>query len=274
LKSQILRKRKSENKLLDLSCIGELSEKINVHLEDLFSNNFKLNASFVNDIYKMNLDSRYTIATNSKTRPIANILSYLEQKVHHRAKLNVFRKFQITEDFILNEENSTNILLITDILNYLKREYQLTEDHFISIGQMTHRLSFNKVLDDQLSKFHTLKDTFVFFIEECSTKFDTNCEYKILENNKDKIQIRSTPRKEVLEELSIKPENFGNQIVSYSKMGVISSVSHYNFKMNLPAKLIKSVNEGGNYDLYEFNPRILDKLSGSFREPAFNSAYH
>ena len=273
--SSYVKKRKLNNSLLDLSCVVELTERINVHVEDLFKSDFKLNSSFVNNIYKMNLDPRYNIATHSKTRPIANILTYLEQHVHPRAKLNVFRKFQLTEDFIFNDENNVNIFLITDILNYLKSEYELSDKQFISIGQITPKLSFNKILDEKLSKFQTIRETFDFFIGECAQKFDTNCQYKILQNNQDRILVKSKPNKDVLDQLAIKPNSFGNKIVSLSKMGVISSVSFYNFKTNLPAKMIKSINQGDDCDIYEFNPRIIDALGCSLdRKFSIETIYH
>jgi hypothetical protein len=259
--SSYLRKKKMSNSLLDLICVVELTEKINVHLEDLFKSDFKLNSSFVNNIYKMNLDARYNIATHSKTRSIANILSYLEKNVGLRAKFNVLRKFQITEDFINNDSSNVNVMLITDIINYLKYSYEMDDGHFYAMGQMTSKVSQNKFIKDQLIGLRSVTETFDFFVEMFAAKFDTNNTYRLLKNNSNSIVLEARPNKGVIEELGVTPETFGNESVCASKMGVLSTITDYKFGVCLPVKKLSSIYRGDRSDIFEFNPALIKQLT-------------
>ena len=114
---------KNKQLFLPLTCMFEFSEKLNLHFEDLLSSEFKLNSTITNNNRDMILADRYSIASYSKTKPILNIINYLEIHRGVRAKINLLRKFQLTEEFILNQENNTNIFLISDIAKYLTNLY-------------------------------------------------------------------------------------------------------------------------------------------------------
>jgi len=164
---------------LPLNCVVELAEKVNVHIEDLLSSDFRLNSSFVNSVFQFHLDQKYNFAKHSRTRPIANILDYLDHFVHPRMRLNILRKFQLSEEFINNAHSEVNMFLILDILKYLKEDFALSSDHFFKIGQRTPFLPQNKGLIQILKQFDSPGESLAYFIEVLTKQFDTNFSYEV-----------------------------------------------------------------------------------------------
>jgi hypothetical protein len=255
---------KSKNKQLFLSlpCLFEFSEKLNLHFEDLLSPEFKLNSKVINNNREMALSARYSIATYSKTRPILNIINYVEIHRGTRAKINLLRKFQLTEEFLLDQNNNVNILLISDIVNYLQRVYQFKANDFLAMGQRTPFMSNNKMLSEQLLQFKTINETYDFFVEECSAKFDKNYKYRILNNTNNQIIIEATPEKSVLDELKIEAGHFGNENACLSRMGVISSVPWVKYQNFSAIKKIQSIYSGGMSNIYSIDTSFIKNLRG------------
>ena len=119
-----------------MNCVFECAEKLNFHFEDLLHENFSTKSILGKIQGNYSLQEKYSIATYSKTRHLANVLKYLEKTRGEREKTNFLRKFQLTDDFISQGNNNVNILLTTDIMQYLASTYNFSNLEFIRIGQM------------------------------------------------------------------------------------------------------------------------------------------
>jgi hypothetical protein len=268
-------KHKKNQTFLSMTCVFEFSEKLNLHFEDLLSTEFKLNSKITQNNREMILAERYSVATYSKLRPIINIINYLEIYRGARAKINLLRKFQLSEEFISNPESEVNILLISDIVIFLEKIYHFKPIDFFLMGQRTPFLSKNNQINDQLKKIGNINDTYVYFMEECSKKFDVNYEYKVLKIENNQILVEAAPKKLVLEELKIDSTNFGNEQVCFTRMGVISSVTWAKYRKFTPIKKVSSIYSGDSSNKFVLDTTEIKKLSSSFN--FFNeaqSAYH
>ncbi len=239
---------KKRNTTLPLDCLFELAEKLNFHLEDLVLNSdFKINYS--PDAHRPLMD-RYTVAPHSQTRAIINILNYLELTRGTRAKVNLIRKFQISEDFIKNEKNSANVLLISDILKYLGKNHNFSKADFIGIGRRMPFITNNTILKDKLSVHKNAFDILECFVYECTQLFDTNCTYTIAEARNDYAVIDVSPNKNVVDELRLDNHDFGNEELCLTKMGNFSSTVFFQYGKNAQIKKINSIHAGHNTNQY------------------------
>jgi hypothetical protein len=238
---------KSSKKMLPIDVLFEMSEKMNFHFEDLLSADF---------VFKHDPDAnrplmdRYTLATHSQTRPIINILNYVELIKGTRVKTNLIRKFQLSEDFIIQEQNKTNILLISDIVKYLSVNHNFKKADFLAIGRRMPFIFSNSILRDTLAKHNTAFDILDCFVYECTRLFDTNCAYRISEKADDYAVIEVLPNKNVVEELMIDKNLFGNEEVCLTRMGNFSSVMYYKYGKNAQVKKVSSIHMGDQSNKY------------------------
>nr|BDT28420.1 hypothetical protein BHI3_18860 [Bacteriovorax sp. HI3] len=245
---------------LPVDCLYELAETLNFHFMDLMQPNFVLKNPFSPEVP---LVDRYTLAAHSQTRPINNILNYLELSKGTRAKTNLIRKFQLDEDFITNEKNKANILLITDIVKYLSRTHGFTEQDFLKIGQRMPFLATNTILRDKLSNHKTAMATLECFVYECTRLFDTNCTYRISEFSDEAAVVEVVPNKSVVDELKIMPHELGSEEVCLTRMGNISSVTMYKYGRNANIKKVSSIHDGAFSNKYEFDLTAFKKVDPS-----------
>lgn len=92
-----LKKQRLNSNILTEDRFDELSEKMNFGFDDLFNKNFNIQ---YNPHKKAPLLNKYNVATYSHTRPILNVFNYVEMKNGERAKVELLREFQLSEDFI------------------------------------------------------------------------------------------------------------------------------------------------------------------------------
>lgn len=241
---------------LPLSCVFELAERLNFHLEDLIDINFKLKTSLQNT----NLLERYSHATYSHTKSIINLINYLENCRGIRAKINLLRKFQLSEEFITNPQNKANIFLISDIVEYLKNTYRFSNEEFMAMGQRTPHASDNSFLKSKLLGHTSVQNMYAQFFDDCTHIFDQNCTYRLDSMNENYAIVASIPKKEVLEELGIKLSEFGTDAMAITRCGVISSMTWFQYGRNIPLRRISSTYDGDKYDRY-----LLDFASFNFR---------
>jgi hypothetical protein len=253
---------RKSGKLLPLNCVFEFAEKMNFHFEDLLTENFKVQSTKnVNGTFA-GIPDRYAYATHSEIQPIRNIINYLEMVRGLRAKTNLIRKFQLTEDFFSNEQQKTNIFLISDIVQHLAKTYNFSTEEFIAMGHRTPFVSKSTFLHDKLSTPDTITDVVSIFFEECTHLFDKNYHYRISSMDNEQAIIEALPRKHVLKELMIKSLDFGNEKVCLTRMGVISSMSYYKYGINAPISKISSLQAGDKSNKYVLDLRPFKKLTG------------
>lgn len=259
LKDFLKCKKKSE--FLPLNCMFEFAEKMNFHLEDIMTTNFNFKQETKTKTGKFLLDERYSYATYSETRPLRNIISYLQMVRGERAKINLIRKFQMTEDFFTQTEQKTNIFLITDIVNHLDKTYKFTDAELIRMGQRTPFTTENTFLNDRLTKHKNVQDVVASFFEECTHLFDKNYHYKISTLADEYAIIEAAPRKYVLDELKISTTDFGSEKVCLTRMGIISSMTYYKYGVNAPVSKISSLHNGDQSHRYYVDLSPFKNLS-------------
>ncbi len=239
---------KKKSATLPIDCLFELAEKHNFHLEDLLlKEDFSIKYSPKGE--KPLLD-RYTVAPHSQTRAIINILNYLELSKGSRAKVNLIRKFQLSEDYIKNENNNANVLLISDILKYLGKNHAFKEADYLGIGRRMPFLENNKILKEKLSVHQSAHDILECFVYECTKLFDANCTYTISEARTDYAIIDVLPNKNVVDELRLDNHEFGNEELCLTKMGNFSSTMYFKFGQNAEIKKISSIHDGHSTNQY------------------------
>lgn len=253
-------KSKSTHTFLPLDCVFELSEKLNFHFVDLFNPDFKLLYNTGNE----QVSERYTIAPYSSLNPTLNILSYLEKTRGTRAKINTLRKLQLSENYILNTQNKTNINLINDTVHYLAETYQFSDDEFLSMGKQTPFSQLGNIIGPQLNgPEKDVVDVLETFVYECTPLFDTNCDYKLTEVRDNYAIMAGFPKKDVLEELKSLPSTFGNEKVCLTKMGCLSSFSWFQYNRYAEVKKIASTNDGHSSNEYLIDLTQFKKLDSS-----------
>lgn len=251
---------KVNKKTLPLSAIFELAEKLNFHLEDLLKKDFV----FKHDPNTNRpLMERYTLATHSKTRAIINILSYVELIKGTRAKINLIRKFQLSEDYIKQEQNNANIFLISDIVKYLSKNHAFKKADFISIGRRMPFLSNNDILRDTLTDHKTAFDILDCFVYKCTRLFDTNCTYRISEKCDEYAVVEVIPNRDVVDELMTDINSFGNEELCLTRMGNFSSAMYYKFGQNAQVKKISSIHSGNKSNKYMLDLSAFKKINSN-----------
>jgi hypothetical protein len=241
-------KSKGKSEFLPVDCVFEFAEKLNFHFEDLLSIDFKIKLPNSN----IQLLDRYAHATYSHTKPIINIVNYLETVRGHRAKINLLRKFQLSEEFIIDENHKTNIFLITDIVEHLKHTYRFGDKEFLAMGQRTPFVTENNFLKEKLTGHESVQHMFSRFFEECTHVFDKNCTYRLDSLTNEYAIVAAIPKKEVLEELEIRPHQFASANTALTRCGVISSMTWFQFRQHAPTRRIASIYNGDKYDRYLF----------------------
>lgn len=268
-------KDRAQKKFLPLLNIFELSEKLNFHFEDLMNPLF--NTQNIQSLLygKQSLDNRYCNATYSFTRPIVNILNYLELARGPRAKINVIRKFQLSEEFISNPAQKTNIFLIADIIRFLASTYNFSEEEFRAMGKRTPFIATNNFLESKLSKHKNITDVLECFFSECSGLFDKNCDYRLSAIMGNQAIIEALPNKYVVDELQIDYDQFGNEQGDMTRMGVFSSITWYKYKSFANIKKISSIYQGDQTNRYIMDISPFQYLSNSNKFlSASSSIYH
>ncbi len=255
--------------LLPLDKTFALAEKYNFHFEDLLNINFKLNLLSS----PLTLLPRYSLATYSYTKTSMSIMSYLEQTRGLRAKMNVLRKFQLSEEFLLKDTNKANIHLTSDIAQYIHQTFNFSLQDLVTMGRKTPFVTENTFLRSKLTGHSDVYEMFTYFFEECTKVFDSNCHYKIESLSDDYAIIAAIPKKEVVEELGVHLRHFCSTPASYSRAGIISSMSMFQFNQNTPIKKISCLNHGDPYDRYLMDLRPFKQSSfDSFASQALPSA--
>lgn len=247
---------------LPMPAVFEMAEKLNFHFVDLMSPDFKLNhAPFAPS---QALPEKYTVAAYSKMTPTKNIINYLELTRGTRAKTNLIRKFQLNEDYVQQEDNKTNIHMISDVVKYLAETYHFTEEEFISMGKRTPYSFTGSLLKDKLTDHQDIYGVLEAFFEECTEIFDKNCTYRISDIVNDFAIIEALPNKDVLEELKIRPAQFGNEEVCLTKMGCISSMTWFKYRRYARMEKLTSAYDGDTTNKYLMDLSPFKKLSGPF----------
>lgn len=268
-------KQKKSLGFLPLNCIFECAEKLNFHFEDLLQENFSVKSILGKLQGNYALLEKYSVATYSKTRHLANVVKYLERSRGEREKINFLRKFQLTEDFISSGNNSVNILLTTDIMQYLTSTYQFTNSEFIKIGQMTPFTNMNSDVKSALVQKKNIDDTLEYFFAELGQRFDKNFTYQIAKIENDYAIVEAKPNKHVIEELEINPNQFGSEAACLTRMGLISSITWFKYKQFAPPEKISSVYKGDSSNFYSFNISSFRNLDCASNFPAnVHAIYH
>lgn len=241
--------------LLPLDVAFIFAEKFNFHFEDLFKTDFKLKTGSSTTA----LLDRYTHASYSQTKPIMSIMHYLEQVRGPRAKVNVLRKFQLSEDFLLNDKHKANIFLVSDIATYIQSTFKFSDKDFVLMGQTTPFVTDNDFLRNKLTGHTSVQKMFTYFFDECTHLFDQNCDYSLEIMNKDYAIIAAIPKRAVMEELNVVPELFGSSPSSLSRAGIISSMTMFQYNINAPVTRISSLYHGDRYDRYLLDLTVFRK---------------
>jgi hypothetical protein len=260
---------------LPLSCVYELAEKLNFHFTDLLKPDFTLLNTWDNQ-GEAPLPDRYIKAAYSKVAPTKNIVNYLELTRGPRAKTNLIRKFQLSEEFIQNENNNANVLLMSDVTKYLAETYRFTDQEFIAMGQRTPFSIKNQEFIDKLTNQKDVYDLLDIFFDECTHVFDKNCTYRISDIVNDFAIIEVLPHKNVLSELGVNNSQFGNEEVCLTRMGCISSLTYFKYKRFARMEKLTSVYDGAETNKYLFDLAPFKKLSSGLSADVlhFNSIYH
>lgn len=253
---------KNSNAFLPMACIYDLAEKLNFHFTDLLKTDFHLNY-LPSGMEQKILPDRYSRAAYAKTGPTKNILSYLETTRGTRAKTNLLRKFQLNEEYIQDETNTANAHLLADVVKYLSETYHFTEREFVAMGQRTPFSFKETLLKDKLGDQKDIFSILDVFFDECAQVFDKNCDYRISDIVNDFAIIEAIPKKEVLEELEVRPENFGNEQVCLTKMGCISSMTYFKYRRYSRIEKLNSMYDGDSSNKYLMDIAPFKKLSSA-----------
>lgn len=259
--NQFLNKKRNLE-FLPINCVFECAEKLNFHFEDLLHDTFDITPilSKIQDTH--NLPSKYAVATYSSTRPIMNVINYIERNRGERAKTNLLRKFQTTEEFLNNINQKTNILLMSDMIRYLAETYNLKHQDFYALGRMTPFTLMNQGLINELGNKSNVYQLLDYFLDEIAHRFDKNFTYRINNISGDYAILEALPNKYVVDELNLKDFQFGNEETCCSRMGVLSSITWAKYKTFAETKKISSIYQGDQTNLYLFDLTPFKKLSG------------
>jgi hypothetical protein len=272
-------KKKATNDWLPLNAVFECAEKLNFHFNDLLQKNFSVDAILGQVQGKTSLLDKYTIAPYSKTRQTVNVLNYLTQTRGERAKINLLRKFQLTDNYIHNINHDVNIHLFMDIVKYVGETHGLSQDEFFQIGRMTPFTSMNIDIQQELKDKKNCREMMEFIFSDSNTKrFDRNFLYKIESLNEEYAIIEAKPSKTVMEELGVRPREFGSEDVCLTRMGVFSSLPWFKYKHYGQVTKISSIYAGDNTNFYKMDLSRFNSLScftsTSANSCDFQTIYH
>jgi hypothetical protein len=236
----------NSKKMLSIEKVYPLAERLNFHLEDLFDLNFQLKI----EQKTSGLLPRYDYAKHSNTLPILSLINYIESEKGMRAKVNILRKFQLSENFLSDPTNKTNVFLVADISEYISKTFMFTDSDFIKMGRTTPAIHTSSFLKNELTGHETVQSMYSHFFDTCTNLFDKNSNYAIENFTQDTLTISATPKKEILEELEIDSSLFGNKFSSLNRAGIISSMTKFAYFNSAPIKKTACLYNGSFRDEY------------------------
>lgn len=236
--------------VLPLVNLIELEDRLDFDYRKLFSEQIDVDQLINAQVATEQLSDRYSVATYSRTAPIRNILDYLKETKGIRSKIDLLKRFNLSPAFFKDENQTTNIHLISDIVQYLKFYQDLKDQEFIAMGRRTPFTLKSNVLEEKLIGKKNVQETLECFFQECTHNFDRNYIYTLQKLEKDYALIDASPRREVMEELEVDESEFGNETACLTRMGVISSVTWYKHKEFATLTKIDSIYKGGKSNRY------------------------
>lgn len=219
----------------DLNAIISLADYFNISLEDLISSKMSLSAATKNKKYHSSLiPEKYALSANSKVRTVYHIINHLELT----NKSNIIDQFlsyaDVPYQIFNNLENQVSIELVTDLCNWLKESRHIDLSDLYNMGLNTYEVNKKSLLAQNLSKFKTVKELYLFQIEEFMGFFDKNAHYRIKNLNDTSCVIAWKQNQEVAE--GLKKKVFSSINVEIYQMGVAASFPMF---MNLPSSAVK-----------------------------------
>lgn len=163
---------------------------------------------------------RYLPAAFSRRRTSHALLSFILTHFGAYKFIECLKHFQVRESIFENPDNPINVLMASDLCDYLSKQLK-SKDALFKVGQLSHLIPANSVFKRILGNQYSPSESYGKIIEELMDLFDKNCLYRLKYLSETECTVSMKPNLEVVELLKA-PIPWSRASCSY-RMGVISS---------------------------------------------------
>lgn len=259
---------KSRKKEPSVGSIMAFAELINVGFESILINDIDyiaLSKQFLGNVFYV--PEKYTVGANSRRRTVINLLDYIEKRLGWEQRLQVLRRFQMTEAMFSDPNAEINLRLSVDIcswvLSYYRDETLIHEMGCNAVN--THRRT---LMGQELSRAKNLREIFEMMCDFILEKYiERNFKWRIRFQDSMTCIMEGVPNQDLV---PIIGESYVNsRIGCLVRGGFIASIPCY---LDFPAveiKKSKCVAQGDGLCRFEldFLPVVRKKqhLHSSFK---------
>jgi len=227
----------SGTKHIPLHSVLEISERYNLSLELIMEN--KVDYFAVAAFASGNLNyihDKYKISAHSRNRTAIILLDYLERRRGWRARADVLRSFQLSEQAFSDSDGNINILFYDELMTYVSNRFHFQKETFWEMG--IHSIVFNKntPLGREFSRVKNPSMIYERMFGDLLILYEKNCNYKITTLSDTQCVVECYSKADVAEALKLK--NLGNPSICNWKAGIFMSAPGY---LNLPFASAKEV---------------------------------
>lgn len=233
----------SRRRDLPASAIIELTQRLPVSFERVFLGTVDFNAlaAHVNQKNASYIPERYRLAAFSKRRTSLNALYFIDKHYGKDLKRIVLSHLQVDEGVFNDPEASINIFFINDLLNYLTR-YGHTAGHFVQIGKYSTDTNRLGPIGSALKECATPRTMYDKIVNELSTRFDENFDYRIVSLSDKSVVIQARQREQT--EDGLKMKIYGSEPICWMRIGLCAAVPRYQGLPEASFRKTKCVHSG------------------------------
>lgn len=184
---------------------------------------------------------KYMTAPFSKRRVVTNILDFAEKIRGPLMRVRVNRYFQVSEHFWRDPDQTINIMLVQDILLYLKR-FGFSNHDFYSMGSNVIITAQSSKLGRSLSQSRDPVEVYEHFFLEHIRELEQNCYYNIVQKSDRRLIVESRSNLSITEALQLK--HLGNKEGCLVRSGTIAALTQFIGFQNSRVTEVKCVHRG------------------------------
>ncbi|MGK5085056.1 hypothetical protein WDW37_17340 [Bdellovibrionota bacterium FG-1] len=229
-----------------------LAEVINVGFDSLVTNAIDYVALsrqfFGNECY---IPEKYVYGASSKRRSVVNLLDYVEQRLGWERRLQILRRFQMTEAMFTDPDAPINLRLSVDIGSWVLKQYR-NEQLLVEMGRNAVNTHRNSPMGIELQKARNLRELFEMMCEFVLEKYiEKNFKWSIRFHDATTCSIDGVPDRELIPVIGANYIN--SRVGCLVRTGFMASIPGYLNFPTIEVKKTKCVSAGDGLCRFELD---------------------
>ncbi len=251
---------------IGLDSLFELSEFLELDLKSLINADYdkkSLYKHFHEDTTY--LSEKYTMSATSNLRNAVSMLNFVKKKYGSDIMIEIMRKFQLTPELLNNPDLKVNMVLGTDIVEYLYKTF-IDISAIEDMGKFASLSNSNTPFSEPMKNLRSSREAMEFMIEEVVKKYiEENFIWSLASINNNGCILEGSPNKDVCDEI-------GNlyhlsSVASYYRRGFAATIPvHSNFPMT-SVTTTSCISQGDACTRYEIS------FTNKTKQPSSQASY-